>query len=97
VASFEQVAMPAHDRVGAYQEQELAQFAHREAMEQPGEDCAVGVGERGLADLALQDQQLVPQRQDLDVFVPVVHRQQAQDGDGVGHGEVGEAQQRDRS
>jgi hypothetical protein len=28
----------------------------------------VGIGERGLAHLALQDQQLVPQRQDLDVF-----------------------------
>ncbi|MFF3878812.1 hypothetical protein [Streptomyces sp. NPDC001978] len=39
-----------------------------------GEDSAVGVRERGLADLALQYEQLVPQGKDLDVFVPVAHR-----------------------
>jgi len=36
----------------------------------------VGRGEAGLAGLALQDSQLVAQRQDLDVFVGVAHRQQ---------------------
>ncbi|WP_405655269.1 MULTISPECIES: hypothetical protein [unclassified Streptomyces] len=47
--------------------------------------------------MALQDQQLVPQRKDLDVFVPFAHRQQSKEREGVGHGEVGQAQQRDRS
>jgi hypothetical protein len=37
-------------------------------VEQAGEDRGVGVREGGLADLALQDQQLVPQRKDLDVL-----------------------------
>jgi hypothetical protein len=61
-------------------------------MEQAGEDRAVGVHKGGLADLALQDQQLVPERKDLDVLVSVVHRQQAQEREGVGRGEVGQAQ-----
>jgi hypothetical protein len=97
VAPFEQVAMPAQDRVRAYEQYELAQFVRRKVVEQAGEHRAVGVGERGLADLALQDQQLVPQREDLDVFVPLAHRQQPQKREGVGHGEVGQAKQHDRS
>jgi hypothetical protein len=36
---------------------------------------------------------LVPQREDLDVFVSVAHRQQPQQGEGVGRGEVGQARQ----
>ncbi|WP_442819791.1 hypothetical protein OHA79_02335 [Streptomyces sp. NBC_00841] len=66
-------------------------------MEQASEQRAVGVGERGLADLALQDQQLVPQREDLDVFVPLTHRQQPKERERIGDGEVGQAQQHDRS
>ncbi|MFD0035672.1 hypothetical protein ACWGDS_30520 [Streptomyces sp. NPDC055059] len=66
-------------------------------VEQAGEDGAVGVVERGLADLALQDQQLVPQCQDLDLLAPVALRQQAQEREDVGGSEVGQAQQHDRS
>jgi hypothetical protein len=97
MAPFEQVAVPAQDRVRAYEQHELAQLVHRKVVEQAGEQRAVGVGEHGLADLALQDPQLVPQRQDLDVLFPIAHRQQPQKRDGVGHGEVGQAQQHDRS
>ncbi|MGI5518637.1 hypothetical protein [Streptomyces sp. CA-106131] len=75
----------------------MPQIVHREVVEQAGEDSTVGIGEPGLADLALQDQQLVSQCQDLDVFVSVTHRQQAQERKGVGRGEVGQAQQHDRS
>jgi hypothetical protein len=74
VAPLEQVAVPAQERVGAYQQQKVPQLVNRDVMEQAGEDGAVGVGERGLADLALQDQQLVPQRQDFHVLVAVAHR-----------------------
>ncbi|WP_406359317.1 hypothetical protein OHB56_00530 [Streptomyces sp. NBC_01635] len=66
-------------------------------VEQAGEDGAIGVGEGGLANLALQDQQLVSERKDFDVLVAVAHRQQAQECQGVGRGEVGQAQQHDRS
>jgi hypothetical protein len=51
-----------------YQQQELAQLPHWEVVEQPGEHHAIGLGERGLADLALPDDELVPQRQDLMSF-----------------------------
>jgi hypothetical protein len=53
VAPLDPVAVPAQDRVRAYQEREVTQFVHRELAEQAGEDSAVGIGERGLADLAL--------------------------------------------
>ncbi|MEV6057668.1 hypothetical protein [Streptomyces sp. NPDC052107] len=58
--SLEQVAMPPHDRVRAYQHQELAQLLPRQMVEQASEGSAVGVGELGLVDLALQYEQLVP-------------------------------------
>ncbi|MER5795547.1 hypothetical protein [Streptomyces sp. NPDC001980] len=66
-------------------------------MEQPGGDSAVDVFDPGLAGLALQDQQLVPQRQCLDALLPVAHRQQTQESDGVGRSKTGQAQQHDRS
>jgi hypothetical protein len=59
-----------------YQEQELARLVHWEVVEQPREQRTVGGGEHGLSGLALQDRQLVPQLEDLDVLVPVAHRQQ---------------------
>jgi hypothetical protein len=42
--------------------------------------------------LALQDKELVPQRQYLDVLVAVAHRQQAHERQGVGRSEIGQAQ-----
>ncbi|GAA1934325.1 hypothetical protein GCM10009753_79560 [Streptantibioticus ferralitis] len=54
-------------------------------------DGVVGVDEGGLADLALQDEQLVPWGKDLGVFVSVAYRHRAQEGEGVGRGEVGQA------
>ncbi|MGW4045170.1 hypothetical protein [Streptomyces sp. NPDC004721] len=64
-------------------------------VEQPGEGAGLGIGEGGLANLALQYKQLVPQDEDLVVFVAVAHRQQAQERQGVGRSEVGQAQQRE--
>jgi hypothetical protein len=39
--------------------------------------------------LPLQHSDLVPQGEDLDVFVPVAHRDQAKQGEGVGQAKVG--------
>jgi hypothetical protein len=50
----------------------------------------------GLADLTLQDQYLVAQCQRLAVLVAVARRQKAQECQGVGRGEIGQAQQHDR-
>ncbi|MFT9474378.1 hypothetical protein [Streptomyces sp. 11-1-2] len=46
-------------------------------VERAGEDGAVSVGEGRLAGPASQDQQLVPEYEELDVFTSVAHRQEA--------------------
>ena len=94
---LEQVAVPSQDGFWTYKQQELAELARREVVEQAGKNRAVGLGEGGSADMALQNHELVSEREDLDVLVAVAHRQQAQEGEGVGRGEVGQAQQHDRS
>ena len=79
--SLERVTVPPQDRLRTDHQHEPPQLLPRQMVKQTGKDDAVGIGERGLADLALQHQQLMPQRQDLEVFVPVAHRQQAQQRD----------------
>jgi hypothetical protein len=66
-------------------------------VEQAGEHHAIRVGEREFADLALQDEELVAQGEDLDVLVTVAHGQEPQKREGGRHSEVGQAQQHDRS
>jgi hypothetical protein len=48
-------------------------------------------------DLALQDGELVAQREDLDVLVHDARRQQAHEGEHVGQRQVGQSQEHDRS
>jgi hypothetical protein len=55
------------------------------------------LGERRCADLAVQDQQLVAQGEDLDVLVPIAHEQDPQQGHGVRHDKVGQPQQHGES
>ncbi|WSE20289.1 hypothetical protein OG518_36305 [Streptomyces sp. NBC_01397] len=84
--------MPAQDGVRAHQQVEPSKLVHRQVVEQPGEQEPIARGECWLVDLALQDRELVPQHQDLDLLVAVAHRQQAYEREGVRHGEVGQAQ-----
>ncbi|MEU1665299.1 hypothetical protein ABZ547_17095 [Streptomyces sparsogenes] len=58
--------MPAQHRLGADQQQKVPQSVFGEVAEQAGQDGTVAVGEARLADLTLQDQQLVPEDEDLD-------------------------------
>ncbi len=69
--------MPAQHCVGADQQQKVPRSVFGEVVEQAGEDGAVAVGEGRFADLALEDEQLVPEYEDLDVLVSVAHRQEA--------------------
>lgn len=80
---------------GAYQ-QEAPQSRCREAVEQAGKDRTVGAGEHRPAGLALQNEQQVPQRKDLNAFIATAHRQQAQERQSTGRGDEGQAQQHDR-
>jgi hypothetical protein len=43
--------------------------------------------------LSVQYADLMPQCQDLDILVPVSHREQAKQGEGVGQTEIGQSQQ----
>jgi hypothetical protein len=45
----------------------------------------------------LQDDELVPQRQDLDVLLLIAHGQEAHERERVRQGEVDQAQQHNRS
>ena len=64
-------------RLGPDQQQKVPQPVFGEVVEQAGEGSAISVGEGRLAHLTLQDQQLVPEHQDLDVLFSVAHRQEA--------------------
>ncbi|MFD8381424.1 hypothetical protein ACFV2X_23295 [Streptomyces sp. NPDC059679] len=97
MAPPEQFTMPVQDGLGADQQQMVPPSVFGEVVQQAGEDGTVAVGEARLADLTPQDQQLLPEYEDLDVLVSVAHRQEAQERQGVGRGEVGQAQQHDRS
>jgi hypothetical protein len=46
-----------------------------------------------VTELSLQDGELMAQNEDLNVLLTVRHQQQPQHGEGVGHSEVGEADQ----
>ncbi|WP_165824567.1 hypothetical protein [Micromonospora globispora] len=92
----EQVAVPAQDGVGGDDQVELAQPGAGQLVQEGGEVRPVGRGEAGLVDLALQDGELVAQRQDLDVFVRVARGQQAYEGEDARERQVGQSQQHDR-
>jgi hypothetical protein len=50
-----------------------------------------------LAELPFQHCDPVPRHQNLDVLVPIVHREQAKHGEGFCQAEVGQSQQHGRS
>jgi hypothetical protein len=76
---------------------ELSQLEPGESVEQSGEERPVGRGEAGFVNLTLQDDELVAQRQDLDVLVGVAHRQQPYEGEHARERQVGQSQQHDAS
>jgi hypothetical protein len=75
VAAAQQVAVPTQDGVGRDNQVEPSQRWSGELVEQGGEERPVRPGQPGFVDLALQDGELMAQRQDLDVFVGVARHQ----------------------
>lgn len=73
-----QIAMPAQDSIGADDKpQPVKNFARQRCQEGGQEDTAFG-GEShpGIgAELSFQDHDLVTQRENLGVLVPITHRQ----------------------
>ena len=72
--------MPAQYRVRPDQQPEPAEHVPREPVQQGGHERPVDEGEPwpGRAQLPFQHRDLVAQRQDLDVLVPVAHRKKPQ-------------------
>jgi hypothetical protein len=76
VAARQQVPVPAQHRLGPDQQPQPAEHVAREPVQQGGQERPVAGQEPrpGVTQLPLQDHDLVAQRQDLDVLVPVAHR-----------------------
>jgi hypothetical protein len=80
VPARQQIPVPAQHRVRPDQQPEPAKHIAREPVQQGGQERPVGGGEPrpGRARLPLQHRDLVAQRQDLDILVPVAHREKPQ-------------------
>jgi hypothetical protein len=95
VAPGEQIAVPAQNRVRAYQEPQLAQDLQRKPVQQRGQKGPISRSEPHLLapEVPLQHRDLVPQNEDLDVLVSIAHRQQTQHRQRVSHAQVGQSHQ----
>jgi len=80
VPTRQDVAVPAQHRVRPHKQPEPAEHVPWEPVQQGGQERSVGGKEPrpGLAQLPFQHCDLVAQRQDLDVLVPVGHRKKPQ-------------------
>ena len=80
MAASQQVAVPAQHRVRPHQQPEPAEHVAWEPVQQGGQERPVGGGEPrpDRAQLPFQHRDLVAQRQDLRIFVPVAHRKKPQ-------------------
>ena len=78
VAARQQVPVPAQHRLRPDQQPEPAKHVPREPVQQGGQERPVARAEPrpGLTQLSLQDRDLVTQRQDLHLLVPVAHWKQ---------------------
>jgi hypothetical protein len=99
VPAGDQIPVPVQDGLGADQQPHSAQDVTGQWVQQGGEPGAVCPGEPYAlpVQLPFQDRDLVPQGEDLGVFVAVAHGQQPQQGDGVGYAEVGQSKQHSQS
>ena len=93
-----EIAVPVEHRVRTDQQPHTAQRLGHQTVQQRRQKRPVGRGESRPCptQLTLQDRDLVPQRQDLDIFVPVAHRKETQDREPVRHRQVHESQQHSR-
>jgi hypothetical protein len=95
VLTSDQIPVPAKHGIRAHDQVQLLKHVPREPVEQRCQQCTVSQGEPhpARAELPLQDQELVAQREDLRVLVPAAHRQQPQQREHVRHTKVGQSQQ----
>ncbi|MDO0910939.1 hypothetical protein QQM39_08745 [Streptomyces sp. DT2A-34] len=99
MSAGDDVAVPAQYRVRPPQQPHPAQRFPWQAMEEGRRKRPVARVEPELlpVQLPFQNADLVAQGQDLDIFLPVAHRQQSQHRERVRHTQVRQSQQHDRS
>ena len=80
VMAGQEIPVPAQHRVGPHQQPEPAEHVAWDPVQQGGQERPVGGGEPrpDRAQLPFQHRDLVAQRQDLRIFVPVAHRKKPQ-------------------
>jgi len=90
VPAREHVAVPAQHGIRAHYQVQALEHLPRELVQQCRQERPVSRGEPHpvRAELPLQDQELVAQREDLRVLVPAAHRQEPQQREHVRHTEV---------
>jgi hypothetical protein len=95
MATRGQVAMPLENRVRTYQQPQSAQCRPREPVQQRRKQRPIGRFEPDplLAKVALQHRDLVTQREDLGVLVPITAREQPQHCEGIRDPEVRQSKQ----
>jgi hypothetical protein len=95
VAPREQIAVPAQDRVRTHQQPQRAQHLVRKLVQQCRQERSISRSEPHLlaAELPLQHRDLMPQHEDLEVFVSIAHRQQAEHRKRARYAQVGQSQQ----
>ncbi len=98
VPTRDQVTMPAQHRVRAYQQPQPTQHLRPHTVDQRRQDRPVGQGEPHLlpTQLTFQHGDMMPQRQDFDVLVPIAHRKKTQHRERVRHRQVRQSQQHSR-
>jgi hypothetical protein len=80
MAAPNEVTVPSEDRVGSHQQSKAMQRRPRKPLQQRGQQRPIGRFEADPlpAQLAPQNRELVTQRQDLHILVPIASRQQPQ-------------------
>ncbi|MGW0590042.1 hypothetical protein [Streptosporangium sp. NPDC002607] len=95
-----QITVPPHDGIRPDEKPQPAQDVSGQRCQEGGEEGSV-LGREPRpgtdAELPFEDGDLVTQGEDLDVLVPISHREQPQRGEGVRDGEIGQAKEHDRS
>ncbi|MGI5216039.1 hypothetical protein [Plantactinospora sp. CA-290183] len=92
----DQVTVPTQHSLRANQQPQVSQHVAGQPVEKSSQPRSIGPREPGLlaVQLPLQDGELVAQREDLGVLVPVAHRQQPQERES--YAEVGQSKQHNR-
>jgi hypothetical protein len=95
VPACDQIAVPAEHGIRAHHQVQSLEHVPREPVQQRRQQRPISRGgpQPARTELPLKDRELVAQRKDLCVFVPVAHRQQPQQCEHICHTKVGQSQQ----